>query len=300
MSKIPGQYRKAIEQIRIDAENFANSSMKNVYSLNKKALNELHMKVAKIYIDYAQDGYLKLSRQDKKKITADVNNKLKSMGLNLGKAEVATVSSILGSVFKTTYYKNAFVLESGMSGNIKFNILKKEFIDSAINAKFKEATFSDRIWNNKANMIDKLKKSIVEAYKGNTAIDKIAKDIQHTFNVSASDSNRLVATETARVAVKAQEQIGIDSGCKEVMWSATLDSRTAPYDASLDGKVWGINENHPEPVMDTHPRCRCVLINVPFAEWKPSKRKDNETKEIIDYKTYDEWLKDKGIGGDEE
>lgn len=293
MAKVDPQYCKMIEQIRIDAENFANNSMKGVYSLNKKILDKLHMQIAKIYIDYAQDGYLKLTQQDKRKITSDITDKLKSVGLGLGKVEVITISSILKSVFKTTYYKNAFVLEGGMAGNVKFNILKKEFIDSAVNAEFKGATFSDRIWNNKADMIDKLQKSIAEAYKGNTTIDKIAKDIQHTFNVSTYESNRLVATETARVAVKAQEQIGIDSGCKEVMWSATLDSRTAPYDASLDGKMWSITENHPEPPL--HPHCRCVLINVPFAGWKPTKRKDNETKEIIDYKTYDEWLKDKGI-----
>lgn len=295
MAKVNPEYRKAIEQIRIDAENFASSSMQNVYSLDKKALDELHIQIAKIYIKYAKDGYLKLTQQDKTKITADIADKLKSIGLSLGKTEIATVSSILKNVYATTYYKNAFVLENGMTGNIKFNILKQEFIDSAVNAKFKESTFSDRIWNNKAAMIDKLKKSIVEAYQGNTTIDKIAKDIQHTFNVSAYDSNRLVATETARVAVKAQEQIGLDSGCREVMWSATLDSHTAPYDASLDGKVWGINENHPEPVMDTHPRCRCILINVPFADWKPTKRKDNETKKIISYKDYAQWFKDKNI-----
>lgn len=295
MSKVPDQYRKMIEQIRIDAENFASSSMKDVYSLNKKTLDQLHIQIAKIYIKYAKDGYLNLTQQDKKQITSEVTNKLKNIGTSLGKAEVNTVSDILKSVFKTTYYKNAFVLENGMTSNIKFNILQQDFIDSAVNAKFKGSTFSDRIWHNKVAMIDKLKKSIVEAYKGNTTIDKIAKDIQHTFNVSAYESNRLVATETARVSVKAQEQIGLDSGCKEVMWSATLDSRTASHDASLDGKVWGINENHPEPVIDTHPRCRCVLINVPFVGWKPSKRKDNETKEIIDYKAYDKWVEEKGI-----
>lgn len=294
VAKVDPQYQKIIEQIRLDSENFANNSMKGVYSLNKKILDKLHMQIAKIYIDYAQDGYLKLTQQDKRKITSDITDKLKSVGLGLGKVEVITISDILKNVYTTTYYKNAFVLESGISGNIKFNILKQEFIDSAVNAKFKESTFSDRIWNNKADMIDKLQKSIVEAYKGNTTIDKIAKDIQHTFNVSAYESNRLVATETARVAVKAQEQIGLDSGCKEVMWDATLDSKTAPEDASLDGKVWGINENHPEPPL--HPHCRCVLINVPFADWKPMKRKDNEIKEIMDYKKYNEWMKDKGIG----
>lgn len=289
------QYRKIIEQIRLDSEKYADEQMKSVYADQKDKLNELHSFIGLLYIKYSVDGLLKLNRAQKASVMAQIDGKLKAIGKDLGQKEVSKVKGILDKTYKDTYCKNAYVLDKGMDINIKFKMLKQEFIDSAVNAKFKESTFSDRIWNNKANMIDKLKNSIVEAFKGNTTIDKIAKDIQHTFNVSAYDSNRLVATETARVAVKAQEQIGIDSGCKEVMWSATLDSRTAPYDASLDGKVWGINENHPEPVMDTHPRCRCVLINVPFADWKPKVRKDNSSKEIIDYEDYGQWLEDKGI-----
>lgn len=288
-----------IEQIRLDSEKYADEQMKGVYSNQKDKLNELHSFIGMMYIKYSIDGLLKLKGSQKASVMAEIDSKLKAMGKDLGQKEISKVRSILDKTYKDTYCKNAYVLDSGMDINIKFKMLKQEFIDSAVNAKFKESTFSDRIWNNKADMIDKLKNSIVEASKGNTTIDKIAKDIQHTFNVSAYDSNRLVATETARVAVKAQEQIGIDSGCQEVMWSATLDSRTAPYDASLDGKVWGINENHPEPVTDTHPRCRCILINVPFADWKPKVRKDNSSKEIIDYEDYDQWLKDKRIGEDE-
>ncbi|MCH3962681.1 MAG: minor capsid protein [Clostridium sp.] len=293
MAKVDPQYRRAIEQIRLDSEKYADEQMKDMYSDQKDKLNELHSFIGMMYIKYSIDGLLKLNKAQRVSITSALDSKLKSIGKSLGQKEVSKIKSILSETYKDTYYKNAYVLDKGMDVNIKFKMLKQEFIDSAVNAKFKSLTFSDRIWNNKADMIDKLKKSLVEAYKGNIAIDKIAKDVQHTFNVSAYDSNRLVATETARVAVKAQEQIGIDSGCKEVMWSATLDHRTAPYDASLDGKVWRINESHPEPVMDTHPRCRCVLINVPFEGWKPTKRKDNETKEIIDYMDYEQWLKEK-------
>ena len=34
--------------------------------------------------------------------------------------------------------------------------------------------------------------------------------------------------------------------------------------------------------------------------WKPTKRKDNSSKEIIDYEDYSQWLKNKGIGVDGE
>lgn len=82
------------------------------------------------------------------------------------------------------------------------------------------------------------------------------------------------------------------------MWSATLDSKTAEYDASLDGQVWDIDEDHPMPVDSTHPNCRCVLVNIPFADWKPSKRLDNKTRQLIDYQDYATWSKDKGIDDD--
>ena len=57
---------------------------------------------------------------------------------------------------------------------------------------------------------------------------------------------------------------------KQVLWSATLDMLTCPECADLDGKVWGINEDRPEPPL--HQNCRCCLISIPYAGWKPTQR----------------------------
>lgn len=291
--KLNPQYRKKIEDIKIEGEDFANNAMQDVYSEQKQALDEVHKMVAKIYIDYAVAGLLVLTSAQKGKILSDFKKKLKEMGLNLGQSEIDKVTSILGNVFKDTYYKNAFVLDSGLKVNLKFNILNQKAVDKAVNQEFKGEMFSDRIWKNKADMIDLLQSSIIEAMKGNIHLDKVGRNIRDTFNASAYESKRLVMTETARIQSQAQEKIGLDSGCKQVMWSATLDNKTAPEDASLDGKVWGINEDHPIPPL--HPNCRCVLINVPYASWSPTARKDNQTKDIIDYTDYASWAKSKGI-----
>lgn len=294
--KVNPTYRKKIEDIKVKGENVANSQMKDVYLEQKQALDELHKLIGKIYIDYSQDGFLKLDSQQKSKVTDDIKKHLKEMGINLSQSEVAKVSEILGAVFATTYYENAYVMELGMTTDIKFNILKKEFIEKAVSQVYKGEMFSDRIWKNKASMIDQLQSSIIEAMKGNITIDKVGRNIRDTFNVSAYESKRLVLTETARIQSQAQLQIGLDSGVKQVMWSATLDSETNPEDASLDGKVWGINEDHPVPPL--HPNCRCVLINVPYVGWSPTARKDNQTKGIIDYTDYTSWAKSKKITND--
>ena len=290
------EYRKKIENIKVDGENYANEEMKPVYKDQKETLDKIHTAIGVLFIAYAIDGLLKLSTIQKTKVKSDFDKVLKDMGLNLGKKEVDTVKNILSNVYKDTFYKNIYTLESGMAVNLKFNILKKEFVNAAVNAKYKGELFSDRIWLNKSDMIDALQKNITSAMKGDITIDKIGRQIRDTFNVTAYESQRLVNTETARVQTQASEDMARTTGVEQVMWSATLDMLTAPEDADLDGKVWGIDEDHPEPPL--HPNCRCALINVPYEGWQPTQRKDNETKEVIDYENYADWAKNKGIGGD--
>jgi SPP1 gp7 family putative phage head morphogenesis protein len=284
-------YRKQIEQISIDNEDYTDDEMKPIYAEQKKSLDGLHTVVGALFIAYAVNGLLKMNASQK--ANSGIKEHLKTMGKDLGDSEIAKVTDILAKTYSDTYYKNAFVMDSGIKVDLKFDILKKEFIDAAVNQKFKEELFSDRIWKNKADMIDKLQSSITECMKGNTTIDKIVKDIRDTFNTTAYESQRLVQTENARIQTQASYDIGISSGVEKVMWSATLDSKTAEEDADLDGKVWGINEDHPEPPL--HPSCRCCLINVPYEGWTPTQRKDNETKDIIDYKDYATWKNDKGV-----
>lgn len=291
MNKI---YRDAVEQIKIDGENFADSAMEGVYLEQKAALDELHKIVGKIYIDHAKDGFLSLTSQQKNVITASTTKALKDMGLKLGKGEVEKVTSILGDVFKDTYYKNIYTLESGMTVNLKFNILKKEFVDAAVNMEYKGDLFSDRIWTNKADMIDKLQSSITGAMKGDKTIDSIGRNIRDTFNVQAYESQRLVRTETARVQTQASEDMGRATGVEQHMFSATLDNKTSFECAEADGKVFGIDENSGLEI-PLHPNCRSCWINIPYEGWSPTNRRDNESGEVIAYKDYATWAKEKGI-----
>ena len=288
--KINPLYRKKIEQIAIDNEDYASEEMKPVYQEQKKALDSLHVIVGALFIAYAINGLLKMT--EAQKASTGIKDTLKTMGKDLGDSEVSKVTDILSKTYADTYYKNAFVMDEGLKVDLKFDLLKQEYIDAAVNAKFKEELFSDRIWTNKAVMIDKLHTGFVDAMKGDTTIDKLASDIKNTFNVTAYESSRLVRTENARIQIQAQYDIGINTGVEQVMWSATLDGLTCAEDAELDGKVFPIDE---APECPAHPNCRCDLINMPYAGWTPTQRKDNETKDLIDYKDYATWAKDKGV-----
>ena len=292
--KINPVYQKKIEDIKVERESFASSAMKGVYIEQKQALDEVHKLVGKIYIDYAKEGFLNISSAQKAIILANVKKHLKETGMSLSKSEVAAVTNILKNVFELTYYKSAYTLDEGMKTSLKFNILKPEFIDRAVNTEFKGEMFSDRIWANKASMMDQLQAYLVESMKGNISIDKIGRQIRDTFNVSAYDSHRLVYTETARIQTQATDDIARSAGVKQQMYSATLDIKTNPEDASFDGNIYDVDDES-KPEIPQHPNCRCCYINIPNAEWKPEQRIDNESGKLIDYQTYEQWAKDKGI-----
>lgn len=301
VAKLNQQYQSLILQIKQDADNFADQQMQTVYKNQKDHLTELHKYLGLLYITYAADGLLKVTPSQKSNILSGLNNKLTAMAKDMGSTEVNQVTDILKKNYTDTYYKNAYIMDSGLNINLKFDILKKEYIDAAVNNPIDGELFSSRIWQNKAAVADKVKQGIVDAMNGKTTIDKLGKDIQHTFNVGAYESQRLVNTENARVQSQAIDDIGESAGVEKQMYCATLEANTCSECAELDGQYFDIDDDSkPQIPEDTHPGCRCLYINVPLAGWKPTKRKDNESKDVIDYEDYSQWLKNKGIGVDGE
>ena len=289
--KINAKYQKQIEQIAQDEYDYSDFEMKPVYKEQKKSLTGLEVIIGAMFIKYSVDGLLKMTAKDKTDV--EIDKTLKTMGKNLGKSEVEKVTTILEDIFKDTYYKNAFTMENNLKVEVKFDILKKEFIDSAVNSKLKDEMFDSRIWKNKADMIDKLHNGIVDAMQGKTTIDKLGRDIKNTFNVSAYESQRLVNTENARIQSQASIEIAKNTGIGKHMWSATLDGKTCDECGDNDGKIWNIDDDS-SPQMPLHSNDRCCWINV-IDEWSPEKRKDNETKEIIDYVDFKTWKANKNI-----
>ncbi|SKA99381.1 phage putative head morphogenesis protein, SPP1 gp7 family [Caloramator quimbayensis] len=292
MSKVNPKYRRIIENINAEGEKYTNEEMKEVYKQQAKAKDEVQKLIGALFIKFAVDGFLKFTQAQKDKLVHEIGEKLRNIGKNLGSDEIDKITSILEDVYIDTYYKNAYVIDIGTEKDLKFDLLDEEIVKRAVNKEIDGMLFSDRIWQNKAALIDKLKQSISECMDGKTTIDKIGRDISRMFNVGAYESYRLAVTELTRVQAKAQEDIAKNIGIKKQMWSATLDTHTCKRCASLDGKVFDIDDPN-KPQMPLHPLDRCCWINAPDEDWKPDKRIDNLTKEEIDWKDYKEWYEEK-------
>jgi len=292
--KLNPQYQLDIERIKLDGEDYIDEEMKPVYKEQKSSLDAVHAMIGLLFIKYATEGLLKVTPSQKASITNQFDTKFKSIGKDLGTSEVAKVTDILKNIYKETYNKTAYTMDSGLKVALKFSILKPEFIDAAVNTEFKGEMFSDRILKNKSGMIDMLKSGLVDAMNGNTSIDTLGRTIQTTFNTQAYQSQRLVNTEMCRVQSQAGDDIGHNTNVAKQMYTATLDNKTSPECAALDGTIYDIDDPDKVVPPENHPNCRCVLQNI-VDGWTPSVRKDNITKEIIPYQTYNDWKANQGI-----
>jgi len=285
------KYRKLIENITLENEKYTEKEMKAFYKALKDELSSINTMLGDMFIKYGVIGSLKMTTSQKADM--DVKTLLKNLTKRLGNMEVEKVSSILSDTYLNTYYKTAFINDMGIKTTLKFDIAKKEFIDAAMNAKIDGEMFSDRIWNNKVLLADNVQGYLVNAMNGKLTLDQVAKSIRETFNTSAYNSKRLVNTENAKMQSQASIDIANNLGIEKHMWSATLDNKTSTEDADRDGILFDVNDT--VNVIPSKPNCRCAWINVPYENWSPTNRRDNMTKEVIDYTDYKAWAKEKGI-----
>lgn len=97
--------------------------------------------------------------------------------------------------------------------------------------------FSDRIWRQKNALVNWVQTEMTQSLLRGDSPDKAIKSISKQFNVSKSQTGRLVMTESAYFASEAQKDCfnALDVDKFEIV--ATLDSKTSELCQSLDGHV---------------------------------------------------------------
>ncbi|MFC4182995.1 minor capsid protein [Saccharococcus thermophilus] len=268
--------------------NLSEKEHREVLKLYRKHRDNIKQLVAELFMRYGNDGKVNVS--DIPKIERQMQEEVR----NIAVSEVAIVTSILATVFAYAYYRTAYEIEKNIGVAISFSLLRKEVIDEIVNFNWSGIPFSERIWDNTNALVKALRTELYLGIQQGESIDKIAKRIDQQFNSKAYQSQRLIRTETARIISSAQEKIYRDSGVvQKVQWVATLEGNTCEQCAHLDGKQFNLDDET-KPTPPKHPNCRCCFIGV-VDDYTPSKRKDNETKQVIEYQSYDEWAKSKGI-----
>lgn len=229
--------------------------------------------------------------------------------------EVIKDSILNGKQLGYTY--TGFALERTLQTDIGFSLLPQSELKAALYNPYDKIKWSTRNLANIEQMKNKVRKAVTQGLIDGKGYGHTAKLLSKELNVGVSKAVRIVHTETGR-AQEAGRIASIDKskeyadgiGMKTVkVWNATLDDKTRENHGNMDGKEADGTGKFLFTTMDGDTiyvdgphltnttddiNCRCYT-SLKFENIPLQVRKDNMTKEVIPYTTYNEWKKAKGL-----
>ena len=263
------------------------------YKKQKDNRDELLNKISRILLSYTiSNNVLEINTADKKKLYSSLNDLIMTNIKSELNFETNLTKEILVNVGKEKYGTNNYLYSLG--ADFKITQLDDKALEKIINTKVKGELWSDRLYNNKNQIAKTLRKEIKDFLKGNTSVNDIEKVIKDRYNVNTHETKRLVQDNICRVQEGANDQWQHEHNIKHVMYMATLDGKVCHLCAPYDAKVFELDKKPVE--VPQHPFCRCVYVSLPNKDWNPKMRLDNETKQNINWQSYQEWENNKNKG----
>lgn len=157
----------------------------------------------------------------------------------------------------TSEYMAELKRMSGILGTTGRNVLKAS---SIVNASFKNATFSERIWGYKNELQNDLEKLLLQSLITGKHPKELAKQLQSKYDVSRHQAETLMVTEVTRVQIDAQKESYRRNGTEKYIYMA--EDKACPICLALEKKaekginIYNMNPGTNAPPM--HPWCKCT------------------------------------------
>lgn len=194
-----------------------------------------------------------------------------------------------------TYYHAAYEIQKGIGLGSSVYSLDTNKVNQIIHKPWAVdgKNFSERIWEDKNKLVNTLHNGLTQSFIRGSSPYKIVSDMAREFDVKKSVAGRLVMTESAAYAAKAQENCYKDLGIDQYEIVATLDTHTSPICQEMDGKVFSIKEYEVGVTANPfHPNCRTVTAPY-FAEdtksMRAMRKPGKKTNYIYSDIKYKEW-----------
>ncbi len=158
--------------------------------------------------------------------------------------QLDSIDSTMRAVYSMGYMHTAFEIQKGVGVGHNFAALNQRLIDGVLKRPWAPdgKNFSDRVWSNKQKLIDELNTTLTQGIILGKDPGKIINAMSKKLDVSKTAAGRLVMTESAAFASRAQEDCFKELDVEEYEIVATLDSHTSEICQDMDGKVFKMSE----------------------------------------------------------
>ena len=182
---------------------------------------------------------------------------------NLYRTQQLKIFNTLKQGYEDTYLRATFDMQQGIGFAYSFATLDDNKVRVAVTQKWQGSNFSDRIWADKARLIDTLNTAIPQGVALGQNPRKVAQTIAKSMNTRYSNAERLARTEmnhicneSARIAYNEVPEV-----LQEYKIVATLDNRTSDICQNQDGHVYKMSEwEEGITAPPFHPSCRSCTI----------------------------------------
>ena len=198
--------------------------------------------------------------------------------------------------YEDTYYHSLYEISKGLNLKTSFATLDRNKINQVIGKPWLSdgKTFSDRIWQDKEQLINTLRTKITQSFITGSTLDEAVEDISKFVSDKIKNkeyvARRLLETESAAYASKAQIEAfkSIDVEKYEIV--ATLDLHTSEICQEMDGKVFKLSDQEVGvTVPPFHTHCRTVIAPYFDDESTRASRDENGEYKEVKYMNYKEW-----------
>lgn len=275
----------------------------------KIALDDIRKELSKVYEKYASGGTLTYAEMTKYHRLKNLHDQLTGiMGPTLSK-NGKLVEKLSEVQYEESFFLHSWAVDQSAGVSLRWGLLNEAAVKAAVEGQGWRELYDISIKGMKQDALVKLDRVITQGLIKGSPYEKMARAIKkEVMEASARRAMTIAQTEAHRAQVLGQlasaekaEELGI--ALKRV-WNATLDTRTRPSHAQMDGQEadedgefhapWGSTkgpgvDGPPEEVIN----CRCSVTER-IDGYGPKVRRARD-EGIIPYTTFTDWAKERGI-----
>ena len=296
------KYQKEIESLLSKSESGINKKLQKLY---KDLAEEITQDIIKLSEEIEQDD--KFSKKLQKERLESIRSQMYAKANRLAGNQEENIYDFLRHDGQVAFNELFYDFEMTEKIPLSFAMMTDKQINVIINTPVASRKLSTRLKGNNTKMKQNLNRVLTRGFAKGWSTQKMAVQIAEIGGANYRRGMTIARTESGRVTSVARQQsqqhakeIGIKTNKR---WVSTLDGDTRTNHRKLDGKTVGIDEYfevdghkalqpHMFGIASEDCNCRCRTITV-IDGYEPDLRRDNETKEVIDYKNYNEWLESK-------
>ena len=176
--------------------------------------------------------------------------------------------------YKETYMRANFDNQQGIGFAYGFNVLDDRKVRIAVNQNWQGSNFSDRIWNDKAKLVETLNQVIPQGVALGKNPRVVAREVVRAMDTRFSNAERLARTEMNKICNDCSHESykEIPEVVQKYKYIATLDARTSSICRELSGQIFDVKDAQ-EGInrAPMHPSCRSTDIpyfpDMPISEY---------------------------------